>query len=609
MSKSLPATLSLATGEASAGRSGMTWRVLTLYSLLAIALLLALSLPFATDYVGADNDDRMRLVVVRDLLAGQDWFDTTQYRLGLAGGTLMHWSRFVDLPIANLISVFSLFAGQRQAEALALAVWPSFLVVPVLFGAGLAGYRLGGTVAMHATLVLTVVLILSLNRFQPGSIDHHNVQIALVACIAAMLLAPAMRPRDHAVAGVLAGFAIAIGAETTPLIGAVCLVVALRWAWHGRAFRDAATAFGLALALTVTVAFFSTVAPSRYTQVTCDSLSYGFYALATLGGGTLFLTASLASAWSFRGRLVALAGAGGIVAAAVLLIAPGCLANPLASLDPLLKTFWLDMVIEAQSALAQFRLDPASIASFYATGLLAIVVCARSAYRREAAEAHLILLALLVVAFAVSLIQIRGSIFVHVLAAIPLGRMIADLRKAANAEPKNLKLGLAFAGLTLAATPATWAIAGALLPGASGTVVRAELAGGAKPRACTDEVVLAPLAREPAGVVAAVSDLGTSILRFSDHRVLSAPYHRNQGGMLTQLHIGLSEPRQAEAFLRGAGVTLLAFCPGNAETRLLADAEPEGLYAGLLKGEVPAYLEPVEGAGGPVLRLYRVRPE
>src|SRR5690606_8162882 len=146
-----------------------------------------------------------------------------------------------------------------------------------------------------------------LNRFQPGSIDHHNVQIALVAGIAAMLLSPAMRARDHAVAGVLAGFAIAIGAETTPLIGAVCLVVALRWAWHGRAFRDAATAYGLALALTVTAAFFSTVAPSRYAQVTCDSLSYGFYALATLGGGTLFLTAALASAWSFRGRLAALA--------------------------------------------------------------------------------------------------------------------------------------------------------------------------------------------------------------------------------------------------------------------------------------------------------------
>ncbi len=121
--------------------------------------------------------------------------------------------------------------------------------------------------------------------------------------------------------------------------------------------------------------------------------------------------------------------------------------------------------------------------------------------------------------------------------------------------------------------------------------------------------MLAPLAREPVGVVAAVSDLGAPILRFTGHRVLSAPYHRNQGGMLTELHIGLSNPHQAEAFLRGAHVTLLAFCPGNSQTRTLAEAEPEGLYAGLLKGEVPDYLEPVAGPQDAVLRLYRVKPE
>ncbi|WP_439614821.1 hypothetical protein [Shinella sp.] len=609
MSKSMPAALPIAPQETFAPRTGMTWCVLAFYSAITIALLLALSLPFTTDYVGSDNDDAMRLVMVRDLLAGQGWFDTTQYRLGLAGGTPMHWSRFIDLPIANLISFFSLFAGQQQAEALALAVWPSILVVAVLFSAGVASYRLGGTMAMHATLILTSILILSLNRFQPGSIDHHNVQILLVTAITAMLLSPTRRPRDHAIAGVLAGFAIAIGVETTPLIGAVCLIVALRWAWHGSSFRDAATAYGLALALTTTGAFFATVAPSHYTQVTCDSLSYGFYALATLGGGTLFLTASLASAWSFHGRVFALAGAGAVLAAAVLLIAPGCLSNPLDALDPLLKTFWLDMVIEAQSAVAQFHLDPTSIAGFYATGVIAIVACLRCVYRREATEQHLILLALLTVAFAISILQIRGSIFVYVLAAIPLGRMVARLREASNAAPKNLKLGAAFAGLTLASTPASWALGGALLPGQSGDVLRSELSSKPKLPACKDQSVLAPLAHEPIGVVAAVSDLGAPILRFTGHRVLSAPYHRNQGGMLTELHIGLSNPRQAEAFLRGAKVTLLAFCPGNSQIKMIAKAEPDGLYANLLKGKVPAYLEPVEGAQGPVLKLYRVKPE
>ena len=83
----------LARPSALARRGGPTAGVLALYALVVIALLLAVSLPFATDYVGGDNDDTMRLVMVRDLLSGQGWFDTVQYRLGLAGGTPMHWSR------------------------------------------------------------------------------------------------------------------------------------------------------------------------------------------------------------------------------------------------------------------------------------------------------------------------------------------------------------------------------------------------------------------------------------------------------------------------------------------------------------------------------------
>ncbi len=72
------------------------------YGILSILVLLLLNLPNATDYVGADNDDVMRLIEVRDLLGGQGWFDLMQYRLGLGDGTLMHWSRLIDLPLAKV---------------------------------------------------------------------------------------------------------------------------------------------------------------------------------------------------------------------------------------------------------------------------------------------------------------------------------------------------------------------------------------------------------------------------------------------------------------------------------------------------------------------------
>src|SRR5690606_19446866 len=153
--------------------------------MLAFAVLAAVTaaMHFASyvDYVGADNDDVMRLVQIRDLLAGQGWFDLMQYRLGLGGGTLMHWSRLIDLPIANLVMLFSLFTSPAMAEASALFVWPLVTALPILYATALGGGVLGGAPGRLVALTLAFLFVLGINRFQPGSIDHHNVQLGLIA--------------------------------------------------------------------------------------------------------------------------------------------------------------------------------------------------------------------------------------------------------------------------------------------------------------------------------------------------------------------------------------------------------------------------------------------
>src|SRR4051812_48296407 len=60
---------------------------------------------------GGDNDSLLRLVEVRDMLAGQGWFDLHQYRMGLEGGFVMHWSRLVDAPIAAIILAVTALTG------------------------------------------------------------------------------------------------------------------------------------------------------------------------------------------------------------------------------------------------------------------------------------------------------------------------------------------------------------------------------------------------------------------------------------------------------------------------------------------------------------------
>ena len=104
----------------------------------------------------------------------------------------------------------------------------------------------------------------------------------------------------------------------------------------------------------------------------------------------------------------------------------------------------------------------------------------------------------------------------------------------------------------------------------------------------------------------AASDMGSEILRFTRHRVLSGPYHRNQGGMLTELHIGLSKPDEAAAFLRGAGATILVLCPDFPRTEKIALTKTDGLYAGMMKGEVPTYLRRIPVDPSSSMQIYSV---
>lgn len=562
------------------------------------------------DYVGVDNDDVMRLVEVRDLLAGQGWFDLMQYRLGLEGGTLMHWSRLIDLPIANLIMLFSLFLSPVTAEASALFVWPLLTTLPILYALALGGGVLGGAPGRLVALALAFLFVLGVNRFQPGSIDHHNVQLGLIAIIAACLILPGRPPLAHAIAGVASALAIAIGAETTPHIVVVTAIVAVQWLWLGNVMKPAASAFALAMSVALTATFFLTVPPGRYGLVACDALSTGFYSLGVIGAGSFFLAVSVASQRSLAARLSALGLVGAATFGATLLIAPQCLGNPLGTLDPLLVSMWLDTVIEAQPVWAQISAEPWTAAGFYLVPVLAMGLCVRRINQRRNVHAHGVLLALLAVSWAIALVQVRGAVFSNLLSAIPLAALVAELRARANADPRDLRKGLAFAGAALASVPFVWALSGVLLSIGVDRVTGEE-AGSLPVQAenlCTDAAAMQPLAREPAGVVAGPSNLGAHILRFTPHRVLAAPYHRNQGGMLTELHAALARPADAVKFLRGAGVTLVAFCGSDPQISSVIAAAPDGLYARLSKDIVPVWLEPVQETRGKPLQLFRVKP-
>ena len=78
------------------------------------------TIPFPTVFHKLEfrgNDDFMRLLSVRTWLAGQSWFDMTQYQFVPPDGLSLHWSRYVDLGIGALQRTLALVMPDALADA------------------------------------------------------------------------------------------------------------------------------------------------------------------------------------------------------------------------------------------------------------------------------------------------------------------------------------------------------------------------------------------------------------------------------------------------------------------------------------------------------------
>ena len=126
-----------------------------------------------------DPDDALRLVEVRDLIAGQSWFDVHQYRIAAPEGVPMHWSRLVDIPLAAMILVLRPFLGQPLAESVTCVAVPLLTLLAALALLGrLAGRLFTVEIAGFACL-FAALSVPAMFQFQPLRIDHHAWQIVM----------------------------------------------------------------------------------------------------------------------------------------------------------------------------------------------------------------------------------------------------------------------------------------------------------------------------------------------------------------------------------------------------------------------------------------------
>jgi hypothetical protein len=323
----------------------------------------------------SDMDDAMRLVGVREFMAGRGWFDLHEARLGPPGGYDTHWSRLIDVGIAALIIGFERITDSATAERLARVLWPMLWLVPAVTGAALIAWRIAGRVAATIVLLLAMLGLPAYAHFVPGRIDHHNVQIALAILIMAAA-AWSDRVRFAAgAAGVLTGIAMAIGLESGPYVVLGGAVLALRFV----ASRDGAqplAIYGTCAAVAVSAAFLVSVAPAQWAGKACDAIAINSVVAVVIATGGLAIGARLLAGANWRGRLAAIAGAGAAAATAYFAMDPQCLHGPFGSIDPTVRALWFVHVSEMQPLWTVAAASPAmaaAVAAFPAVALVCVL--------------------------------------------------------------------------------------------------------------------------------------------------------------------------------------------------------------------------------------------
>jgi hypothetical protein len=557
-----------------------------------------------------DSDDAMRLVMVRELAHGRGWYDQLIWRVQPPYGFWPHWSRLLDGVLASLLGVLKLGLSEAQAEWWMRLLWPLLLIGPAI-AAGLAiTARLNTEPVVRRAAVIAAAVVCALSlplyaQFHPGRVDHHNVQILCWLIALAGACDEDRNLRGPIVAGAATGVGLAIGFETIVFLVAIMSFFGLRFAADAAQARRL-RAYGLALSATLVIAFVAQTPPARWGLSACDAL--GLNVVAGLGIGALGLALSTLRAGGSRIERLALVAAAGAVSVVVCLaLAPRCLHGPFADFDPRIRAIWLGNVQELTPMPQLLRSDfPTALTLLCAmvVGPVAWIALGSMRSFRER-PAYWLNGAMIAIAVVLAFAMMRmGSYLMW--ATLPstatLAAVVVRRLGGAALDPARVAVVAALtAPCVLAAVPIA---AMRLAPHTA--------AAGAPPTAsrCLDTAAYADLAKLPAGLVAANTDLGPYVLAHTPSSALAAPYHASFGIFAAyRLMAAPAWGPQAAATERMAhhlGVTYVIVCPAYDAQTAGPPFAGNSLRTALDAGRQPAWLKRLSPGGASPLQIFAV---
>lgn len=553
-----------------------------------------------------DPDDTLRLLEVRAWLAGQSWWDVSQY--GFSGsGEVMHWSRLVDLPLAAAMTVLRPIFGAVVGDRIAIVLVPLLTLLAIMALVGTIARALSDRPSALLAILMVPLTAPIIAQAQPLRIDHHGWQVVAALCAAYALICR-RGWQAGMIAGVAAAFLVSISFEGFPFALLTLAVGGLLWVADPQA-RSALRAQASTLIAALTLLHVATRGPAMFAPA-CDAVSpawLGVLATATLG----ILVATWLPARSAPARFGWLALAGIVTLGAMVLLVRDCAGGPFGNLDPLTRRIWFDNVAEGLPIWQQW---PAVVVATFALPFLSIGATWlgwRQAVDPAARRRWAIVLGLLVGATACALMVLRAGALANALAVPAMAVFIEARLRIARTIAAPGRRTIALAGLlTLAAVGAvaSEALLAIGVPGSAEAHIPARYRDGRRPY-CLKRPDFGALNVLPAGaVVLAPLDISPDIILFTHLRPIASGHHRNLDRMRFVLTSLMAKPDIARGPIAAHGIDYIVGCPGNPDNVNLVKEAPHGLWARLENGERFDWLEPVPIPNSPLLAWRVIRP-
>jgi len=547
-----------------------------------------------------DTDDNMRMMQVRGLLHGQDWFDLRNYRLNRPFGANIHWSRLVDLPIAGLILILRPLLGGPAAERWAVGIAPLLPYLLLLFSLALTTRRLVDRRAFPLAFGAVFFAGSTNGMFMPERIDHHGWQLAFLALAIAAIADP-KRLRGGLTLGLATSLSLVIGLEMLIYLAIAGVAIALFWVID-RDERERLGGYAIVLAAGTALGFLLFASYANRNAV-CDALSPVWLSDALLGGALLFALAWLSPAdWKHRLALAVLAGIA--VAAFHAVMWPHCL-HRLEGVSPEVDRLWLSHVREARPIYRHGWQTASTILALPITGGLGWLLLMW--LKRAEPEALRRVIAASAPGFAATILlfwQTRTGPAAQMLAVPGAATLIWTFVPPVwtSRYPAVRVVGVSL--VVIAGFGALVPLALDYVPDKKPTArdVAIERAN----RLCNTMWAYHPVALQPKGIVFTFIDYGPRLITVTHHDSIAGPYHRNGQQIADVMNAFRGSADQAHALIAKYHSNYLLTCPNSSTTTIFMAETPKGFYAQLEHGQVPKWLTPVDLPKDSPFRMWRV---